>query len=121
MDLADLILLLVFIGFPLLQFVRRFNNIADDWAIAGRQKIEDLPGEILVAVKIWQVLDGEDVGKWRATLYYRDAIEKWITADKSDTMPEKGDDFILWTPTDGTQNPLEGTFADGLFQAQYRF
>lgn len=71
---------------------------------------EDLPGDVTVAAKIWQVLEGEDAGKWRATLYYRDAIEKWITADKADTMPEKGDDFILYSPTDGTANPLPNPY-----------
>lgn len=70
---------------------------------------EELPGEILMAAKIWQVADGEHKGKYRATLYYRDGIEKWITEDKATEMPEKGSKF---TPlaVEGENWPLENPY-----------
>lgn len=50
---------------------------------------EETPGLMLWAAKVWRMQDGH----WRVTLYYPDRIEKWVSIDTSDELPEKAASF----------------------------
>lgn len=65
--------------------------------IAVAYDAEDDPSRLLRAGKLWK----RDDGRWRANIYYPDAIERWVvrggaTADQ----PDKASQFVEWTEDD---------------------
>lgn len=52
----------------------------------------------LKAAKAWRIESGKYLGFWRLTLYYPDAIYKYISLAKKDGLPKKVTDFVPYDP-----------------------
>jgi hypothetical protein len=55
---------------------------------------------IAYAVKTWQEVRGENVGKWRVTVYEPDIVRRYITAAKRDEYPDKASLLIPFAADD---------------------
>lgn len=69
---------------------------------------DEYPDHVDFAVKCWQVGRGPDKGKWRLTTYDPSQIVRFISANKTDTFPEKYNRFTAYEE-DGqpeVENPL---------------
>ena len=64
----------------------------------------EIPGQINWAIKAWV----DDYGKIRLTWYFADRIEKWVTRNKRQEMPERRDAFAPYDAAEG--NTDDGTW-----------
>jgi hypothetical protein len=53
---------------------------------------EEQPGRITWAAKHWRIPDG----RIRLNVYYPERIEKWVTPNKADALPEKAGSYQPW-------------------------
>lgn len=56
-------------------------------------------GQTIYAAKAWKIGTGPLTGFWRLTMYFPEAIYKFVTAAKKNDMPKKAGD---WLPYDGS-------------------
>lgn len=55
-------------------------------------------GATVSAAKAWRITSGPFTGFWRLTMYFPEAIYKFITSAKKDNLPKKASDFVPYDP-----------------------
>lgn len=73
-----------------------------------RYSEEDLTIE--TALKLWRLADG----RWRANLYYRDRVEKYVSTAKTSSMPTTGWAWAPFKDEDAGRWPLLYSWGEGM-------